>query len=216
MKKKYMSKRKWDRLFDEALNKVAPQDENGVRNVPAEKFFDEFWHAADFLDDYTVIGVGYQIKKVRDRITERLFDRKMRNLKLGKLKYSGPPWHKFEFKIEGMSEEFWWNMNIYLAVIIRDYLRLYADKTFIIGNCVAEKYYEKDDFDPAKGLPDEAFDEWKELVKDTANEFDELLKLTGTKFDVDSKDWPEYEKQRDSLTKKAFADLAKIYADLVD
>lgn len=215
MKKKYISKRKWDRLYDEALDKTAPRDEKGARNVPSEKW-DEFRHATDFLDDYTVIGVGYQIKTLWNRMTDRLFDRKMRNLKLGKLKYSGPPWHSSDFKIDEMSEELWWNMNRYLAAIIRDYLKLYADKTYIIGNCVADKYYEKDDFDPAKGLPDEAFDEWKELVRDTAGEFDELLKLTCKELDIDSKDWPEYEKQRDALTKKAFADLAEIYADLVD
>ena len=56
------------------------------------------------------------------------------------------------FRIEKISWDVHWQTNLYLAVIIRDYLRFFIKNTLAIGNCVIddhgflnELYYVGDD-----------------------------------------------------------------------
>ena len=147
----------------------------------------------------------------RTRLGDAIHNYKLRHLKLGKVKQ-----HKkgsyTDFEIVNISWNIHWMTNLYLAVIIRDYLRFFIKHTPAIGNTVFEGDYSK-----MQNLSDEETEvyskKWHDLVNGVADEFDELAKLL-REDDVSVDDWQAYEKRGKELTKKAFADLAYIFDEL--
>ena len=200
--KKYITERKWDKLFDEetkGFSEITMED--GSKRYTFEGF-DKYMNAvADFPDDYTIIGVRHQLSVLKDRLS----DYKLRHLKIGTVKNLNK--EKFtDFKIEKIDWDVHWMTNLYLAVIIRDYLRFFIEKTPAIGNCVYDHFpsIEEDTLE----LRDKKSEEWKTLVNSVADEFDELAKnVCNLDNDFDLSKHKE-------MTKKAFADLAFIFDDL--
>ena len=145
------------------------------------------------------------------RIKDAIHDYKLHHLKLGKVKQ-----HKkdsyFDFEIVNISWNIHWMTDLYLAVIIRDYLRFFIKNTPAIGNTVFEGDYSKMNF-----MSDEETEmyakKWHDLVNTTADEFDELVKLSSYNRRSDD-DWQALDKKEKELIKKAFADLAYIFDEL--
>ena len=108
------------------------------------------------------------------RLGDAIHNYKLRHLKLGKVKQ-----HKkgsyTDFEIVNISWNIHWMTNLYLAVIIRDYLRFFIKHTPAIGNTVFEGDYSK-----MQNLSDEETEvyskKWHDLVNSTADEFDEIVK----------------------------------------
>ena len=150
-------------------------------------------------------SVGNNLRAFRSRFS----DRKLYHLSIGKVKnLNRNDWREFE--ITNISWNVHWQMNLFLAVIIRDYLRFFIKNTPAIGNCAF------DDADKALDCTGEECDaasqKWKGLVGSIADEFDELARhYKGDYEDVDVK---LREEKRSALVKKAFADLAYIFDDL--
>lgn len=98
--------------------------------------------------------------------------------------------------------------NVYLAAIIRDYLRFFIKNTPAIGNYVYEHnpegytdYWEANE----KLDSDEMFCRWQKIVNDTADLFDELVKS------METEETPEdYQKKVNA----AFDALKEIFYDL--
>ena len=130
-------------------------------------------------------------------------ERKMRKLKLGTV-----CWKDNELKTIKISWDIHWMSNVYLAAIIRDYLRFFIKNTPAIGNYVYEHnpegytdYWEAEE----KLDTDEMFRRWEKIVKDTADLFDELVKSV------------EIEETNEDYQKKvnvAFDALKEIFYDL--
>ena len=200
--KKYITERMWDKLFDEATKGFSEITlEDGSKRYTFEGF-DEYMNAvSNCPHDYTIIGVRHQLSVLKDRLR----DYKLRHLKIGTVKNLNK--EKFtDFKIEKIDWDVHWMTNLYLAVIIRDYLRFFIEKTPAIGNCVYDHYpsIEEDTLE----LRDKKSEEWKTLVNSVADKFDELAKnLCNCDYDFDLSKHKE-------MTKKAFADLAFIFDDL--
>ena len=200
--KKYITERKWDKLFDEATKGFSEKTmKDGSERYTFEGFNEYMNAVANFPDDYTIIGVRHQLSVLKDR----LHDYKLRHLKIGTVKNLNKD--KFtDFKIEKIDWDVHWMTNLYLAVIIRDYLRFFIENTPAIGNCVYDHYpsIEEDTLE----LHDKKSEEWKALVNSVADEFDELAKnVCNLDYDFDLSKHKE-------MTKKAFADLAFIFDDL--
>ena len=136
---------------------------------------------------------------------------KLRHLKIGKVKQRKKGSYT-DFEIVDISWDIHWMTNLYLAVIIRDYLRFFIKNTPAIGNTVFDGDYSK-----MLSVPDEDTDlyakKWHDLVNGVADEFDELAKLMREE-DGSVEDWTAYDKRVKELTKKAFADLAYIFDEL--
>lgn len=155
--------------------------------------------------------VLWNIKHPFWRIKDAVHDYKLRHLKLGKVKQ-----HKkgsyTDFEIVNISWNVHWMTDLYLAVIIRDYLRFFIKNTPAIGNTVFEGDYSKMNF-----MSDEETEmyakKWHDLVNTTADEFDELVKLSSYNRRSDD-DWQALDKKEKELIKKAFADLAYIFDEL--
>ena len=156
--------------------------------------------------DYQVIGFGRLFGIIKDKYN----DYKLRHPKLGKVKY----FNKDHFLISGMSPDVAWQMDRYLAVIIRDYLRFHINNSPVIGNCVLR--------DNPEGIPYEDFlfnrdnsdvdygQRWRELVLNTAYDFDEIIRLMES-----APPYPkDYEKVLQEKIDAAFKELAYIYRDL--
>ena len=97
--------------------------------------------------------------------------------------------------------------NVYLAAIIRDYLRFFIQNTAAIGNYVYEHNPEGYDYWEAEEKldSDEMFCRWQKIVNDTADLFDELVKS------VEIEETPEdYQKKVNT----AFDALKEIFYDL--
>ena len=128
--------------------------------------------------------------------------RKMRRLKLGTV-----CWKDNELKTINISWDIHWMSNVYLAAIIRDYLRFFIKSTPAVGNYVYEhnpegySYWEAEE----KLDSDEMFDRWKKIVNDTADLFDELVKSADS-----NENMAEYQKKVNA----AFNALKKIFCDL--
>jgi hypothetical protein len=143
-------------------------------------------------------------------LKQKWHDYKLRHLRLGKVKMLDKK-DNHSFKIVDIDRDVHWKINVYLTVIIRDYLRFFINNTPAIGNCVI------DDHDAVKyGMTDEQSDyyakKWQDLVNSVADEFDELLKLD---MEIDkANDISEAHKRWEALKNKAFSDLAFIYEDL--
>ena len=186
--KKFMTERKARKLF-----KATGCTIEGIDNY------------RNAIRGYTIIGVHHQMSVLKDKIG----DYKLRHLKIGKVKNLDKKDFR-KFKIEGISWDVHWQMDLYLAVIIRDYLRFFIKNTPAIGNCVIEDQ-EDQMFGSSKGQGssfDEESKKWHELVNSVADEFDELVKFCNGDFD--KMEYPEY----DAIKKKAFSDLAFIFDDL--
>ena len=100
-------------------------------------------------------------------------ERKMRKLKLGTV-----CWKDNELKTIHISWDIHWMSNVYLAAIIRDYLRFFIQNTAAIGNYVYEHNPEGYDYWEAEEKldSDEMFRRWQKIVNDAADMFDELVK----------------------------------------
>ena len=146
----------------------------------------------------------WKIKNIRD-------DYRLRHLKLGKVKQHKKGSYS-DFEIVNISWNIHWMMNLYLAVIIRDYLRHFIKHTPAIGNTVFEC-----DYSEMLSMSAEETDlyakKWHDLVNGVADEFDELVKLMREE-ESSVEDWQAHDKKKNELTKKAFADLAYIFDEL--
>ena len=110
-----------------------------------------------------------------------------------------------------MSRDLHWQTDLLLAVMIRDYIRDFSQKTPVIGNCVL--------MDNPEGIPYEEFllnrykggidffARWQELLAQTADEFDVLVQVLQGRLTLAAE-------ERQAKIEKAFSDLAYIYADL--
>ena len=147
------------------------------------------------------------------KLKDKIRDYKLRHLKLGKVKNLDK--HNFtEFRIDKISWDVSWQTSLYLAVIIRDYLRFFNKHTLAIGNCVVEdmQAFMYGTEEEQNRLNDEYSEKWYDLLESVADEFDELAEYY--KDDNEDLDWKVREEKRSALTKKAFADLAFIFDDL--
>ncbi len=159
------------------------------------------------------------------RLRYRLNEYRLRHLSIGRVKQDKKKGYT-DFHIEKISWDVHWLTHLYLAVIIRDYLRAFIKNSPAIGNCViddesfhTEPHYVGDD-DRSKALNamhEERTDfyarKWKDLVNSVADEFDELIKLEDA-IDTCEGDISDLRNRKKALEKKAFADLAYIFDDL--
>lgn len=147
------------------------------------------------------------------RLMDKIRDYKLRHLCIGRVKNLNKK-NPSVFRIEKISWDVHWQTNLYLAVIIRDYLRFFIKNTPAIGNCVFE-----DPYAVRLGMDEEQNDhyskKWNDLVNSVANEFDELIKIMimDNREIQDHPEFNRYEKEK-ALTRKAFSDLAEIFYEL--
>ena len=166
---------------------------------------------ADKREPYQIIGVLYQLRMLR----VRLKDYKLRHLKLGKVVYDGRPFETSAFKIGGISWDISWMTDLYLATIIRDYLRFHIVNSPAIGNCILKDNSEGilyEDFllkDVDNGV--DYFQRWSDKVNEVADEFDELIDLIKT--NSSGRPGPGFDMLQ-TKTEEAFKDLAYIFNDL--
>ena len=143
-------------------------------------------------------------------IKAKLHDYKLRHLRIGKVKNLKKDGYT-DFKIVNISWDVHWMTNLYLAVIIRDYLRFFIKNTRAIGNCVIEEH-----LPPWHQFGDKEneyyWNKWESRVNTVADEFDILAHNT-RRESREFIDDAEHEKMKEQ-TRKAFADLAEIFADL--
>ena len=158
--------------------------------------------------DYQVIGVSRLIRLVKEKITNY----KLKHLKLGKVKYN-KYYDKDSFDIAGISWDISWQVDRYLAILIRDYIKFHIKNTPAIGNCVL--------IDNPEGVPYDDFllgkepnyidyyTRWKDLALKVSDEFDELRIM------LEKADSSGFSRERLQIAiDKAFKDLAYIYQDL--
>ena len=127
----------------------------------------------------------------------------MRKLKLGTV-----CWKDNELKTIHISWGIHWMSNVYLAAIIRDYLRFFIQNTTAIGNYVYEHNPEgyTDYWEATETLDqDEMFRRWEKVVNDTADLFNELVRCADAKESGE-----QYQKKINA----AFGALKEIFCDL--
>ena len=154
--KKWIKGRKWNKLLDKATE-VFCEKKNEDRS--------EIFRIDDFKK-YRNKDVGHIIWLLK----EKWRNYKLRHLRLGRVKMLDKT-SNLNFKIVGIDWDVNWLTNIYLTVIIRDYLRFFIKNTPVIGHCVIE------DKDPSCVDTDSDWKKWQRLVNSVADEFDELLKI---------------------------------------
>ena len=189
--KKWIKGRKWNKLLDIDTEVFCKK-----KNEDRAKIF--------IIEDYKKYGsknYGHIIIKIK----EKWRNYKLRHLRLGKVKMLDKT-NNLNFKIVDIDWDVHWQTDLYLTVIIRDYLRFFIKNTPAIGNNVIENKY------PSCVDIDSDWKKWQRLVNSVADEFDELLKIY-MKIDT-ADDASELYKKVKELTKKAFLDLAYIYDDL--
>ena len=111
-----------------------------------------------------------------------------------------------DFKIVDIPDEAQWRMDLYLSVIIRDYLRTFIKNTPAIGKCVIS------DKNPLYQATDADWKKWESLVNSVADEFDDLVELIRAVDEAG--DTSDLQIKKKELQNKAYADLAYIYDDL--
>ena len=204
MKKKYITEWQWNKLYDELENGLGTPTDDGGRSFSSEEW-DEYTRRLEQMPEYKIIGVCHQL----DMMKTKFHDYKLRHLKLGKVVYDGKPFEFNSFKIGGISWDIHWQLNRYLAIIIRDYLNFFADKTQAIGNYVIENNPEGLTYEEALHSEDIDFGKrWIDKVHDVSSEFDELRKLI---------EMPDYSSENNTIPKQAniaFKALADIFDDL--
>ena len=159
-----------------------------VPAVPSKNLFVRFW---DWLRD------------IPRAIHDFFNDLKMRKLKLGTVCFK-----KGMLQTINISWDIHWMSNVYIAAIIRDYLRFFIKNTCVIGNYVYEHNPEgyTDFWEAQEKLDsDEMARRWEKVVNDTADLFDGLVKWVAETIEPE-----EYQRKIDG----AFDALKKIYADL--
>ena len=146
------------------------------------------------------------------RIKNRIREYELRHLHIGRVKQMSKKGYT-DFCIEKISWDVHWQTNLYLAVIIRDYLRFFIKNTLAIGNCVIDDkaFFYKPDSDGAK--TDYYAKKWEELVNSVADEFDDWIKMYNYIDSYEGDDLSYMEELKD-LQRKAFGDLAEIYDEL--
>lgn len=129
-------------------------------------------------------------------------ERKMRKLKLGTVCFK-----KGQLKTIDISWDIHWLSSIYLAAIIRDYLRFFIQNTPAPGSYVDEHNPEGLDYADAleKLDSDVMFERWEKVVNDVADKFDAIVQADTSEI--------EYEKYR-AMIVEAFDDLKEIFCDL--
>ncbi len=147
------------------------------------------------------------IKKKKNMMKTRnnIYVNKAKDMNIGIAKFYNKEDCK-DFKILDIPDEAQWRMDLYLSVIIRDYLREFIQNTPAIGNCVIS------DKSPIYQATDDDWKKWKNLVNSVADEFDDLVELIRA-LDEEDNTSDMYIKKKE-LQNKAFADLAYIYDDL--
>ena len=130
-------------------------------------------------------------------------NRKLRKLKLGTVCFK-----KGQLKTIDISWDIHLLSSIYLAAIIRDYLRFFIQNTPAPGNYVYEHNPEGLDYADAleKLDSDVMFERWEKVVNDVADKFDAIVQADTSEI--------EYEKYR-AMIVDAFDDLKEIFYDLV-
>lgn len=141
-------------------------------------------------------------------IKSKLHDYKLRHLRIGKVKNLKKDGYT-DFKIVNISWDVHWMTNLYLAVIIRDYLRSFIKNTPVIGNTVWKDYEEM--YNSTTEESEAKSEEWDAMVNSVADEFDEVARSLK---EEDIEDWEAYYKEQKALIRKAFADLAEIFDEL--
>jgi hypothetical protein len=126
-----------------------------------------------------------------------------RPVKLGKIKHD---------KVIGAKSEVGWNLDFNLAVIIRDYLRMFAKETYAHGNSVwteeeREKAREMSKEEYAK-LDELKFKEWQDKVNGIADKFNVVVK------DIENETCDITSEQKQKDIDIAFDELKKIYQEL--
>lgn len=109
------------------------------------------------------------------------------------------------FRIIDIPDDVLCQLDLYLSVIIRDYLRAFIQNTPAIGNCVIE------DESPLYKATEKDWKKWESLVNSVTDEFDELVKIIKQ---IDSDTGSDLMSKKSKLQKKAFENLAYIYDDL--
>ena len=189
--KKWIKGKKWNKLLDivtEVFFEIKNEDRAKILNI----------------ENFKKYGNNY-FRYIFYKIKRKWRNNKLRHLHLGRVKMLDKN-NNLNFKIVGIDWDVHWMTNIYLTVIIRDYLRFFIKNTTAIGNCVIEGK------DPSCVDTDSDWKKWQRLVNSVADEFDELLKIYMEIETAD--DISELHKKEKALTKKAFLDLANIYDDL--
>jgi hypothetical protein len=126
-----------------------------------------------------------------------------RPVKLGKIKHD---------KVIGAKSEVGWNLDFNLAVMIRDYLKMFAKETYAYSNSVwteveREKARELSKEEYAK-LDELKFKEWQDKVNGVADKFDVVVK----DYENETCDITIEQKQKDIDV--AFDELKKVYQEL--
>lgn len=131
-------------------------------------------------------------------------DYKLRHLSIGQVKNLDKENFK-SFCIEKISWDVHWQTNLFLAVIIRDYLRFFTRNTLAIGNCVFESdesfLYGLDEVQCSYYMK-----KWETRVNMVTDEFDELIHIMLTDS-TDTEDYLALNNMMKKLEHKAFDDL---------
>lgn len=172
---------------DDFVTKMKEQVIDVISEPPSKNPFKRFWE--------WLTGIPRDVKWF-------LSDLRMRKLKLGTV-----CWKNHELKTINISWDIHWMSNVYLAAIIRDYLRFFIQNTMAISDYVYEHNPEGYDYWEAQEKldKDEMFRRWQKIVNDTADLFDVLAKPE------------EIDKGREQFQKDitaAFDALKEIFYDL--
>ncbi len=171
-------------------------------SMPADEFLKELKAEIEREKNKNIfLKIWDSIRYFPFRIKDKIRNYKIRHLKIGKTKYKNG-----KLYIEKPSWDVHWQTRNYLASIIRDYLKIFAKESPIIGNCVCEDI--PDYF--IKGLTesenDERYKMWIEKLNATAQLFDDITE----NWDEDEN--PEVFSQE--RVNKAFDALKEIFNDL--
>ena len=166
--------------------------------------------------EWTRLGLwwrGLQISLKWSRLGRWWSEYKLRHLKLGRVKQRTKDRHD-DFEIVGISWNVNWMTHLYLAVIIRDYLRFFIKNTptfpmRLVEDCEA---FERTTGEERSRMGDKYMKRWQDDVNSVADEFDELIKHINCTSDDPKEDYSQ--KKERELAKKAFSDLAEIYDEL--
>ncbi len=173
-------------------------------SMPAAEFLEELKADIECKKNKNIfLKIWDTIRYFPFRIKSRMDDYKLRHLKIGKTKYKNG-----KLFIVKPSWDVHWQTRNYLASIIRDYLRIFAKESPIIGNCVCKDIPEECYFikELTESENDERYKLWMEKLNATAQLFDDITE----NWDEDEK--PEvYSQER---VNKAFDALKEIFNDL--
>lgn len=211
MKKKFITERKWNYMFDHLGDDLCDKvNEDGSRVFTPENF-NTLMDRVKNLPDYRIVGLKHQIGYAIDKVKEKHRNYKLNHLKMGKFVSSKKDTDVESFHVEGISWDAHWQMDRILAIIIRDYLRYFIKETPVIGNCVLLDNPEGlDYFEASQSDTIDFAKRWEDTVNKVADEFDDLRRLIENYYSDDAATDEEIQK----AIEKAFKDLIYIYPDL--